>query len=95
MIVVSDGDIAKNNVSNDVIEEINLTYKNYWGNVWSTYKFGVNCASHLEKLRSKIAQKFNADCEDVIFTSGSSESISIVFDNVSYKYQKGNLFYFF
>tara|TARA_Y100000589_G_scaffold295795_1_gene302478 strand:+ start:39 stop:1211 length:1173 start_codon:yes stop_codon:yes gene_type:complete len=82
---------ATSPISKDVIEKISLTYKKYWGNVSSTHKFGVNCALQLEKLRSKIAKKFNADCEDVIFTSGSSESISIVFDNVSYKYHKGNI----
>ena len=70
-------------LSENVLEAINNSYLNYWGNVSSSYKFGIDCSFQLESIRSKIAGKFNADLEDVIFTSGSSESISIVFNKIS------------
>ena len=74
---------ATSPLSKNVLEEINLTYKNYWGNASSTHEFGINCSLYLEKLRQNIAIKFNADSEDIIFTSGSSESILLVFNNLA------------
>tara|TARA_Y100000589_G_scaffold104500_1_gene98847 strand:- start:2965 stop:4134 length:1170 start_codon:yes stop_codon:yes gene_type:complete len=82
---------ATSPLSKNVLNKINFTYKNFWGNVSSTYKFGLECASELEILRTKIADKFNADSEDIIFTSGSSESISLVFNNISDSYRPGNI----
>ncbi len=70
-------------LSQNVLEKINFTNKNFWGNVSATYKYAIDCSSELESIRSNIAEIFNADYEDIIFTSGSSESISIVFDNIS------------
>ena len=74
-------------LSNNVLEEINKAYFKYWGNVSSTYQFGIECAYELETLRNKIASILNADSEDIIFTSGSSESISIVFNKISEKFE--------
>ena len=70
-------------LSNNVLKTINNCYQKYWGNVSSTYKFGIECAEELERIRNKIAVIFNAEDEDIIFTSGSSESISLVFNNVA------------
>ena len=70
-------------LSNNVLNVINNTYIKYWGNVSSTYKFGIDCAVELERIRNKIALLFNADEEDVIFTSGSTESISLVFSQIA------------
>ena len=70
-------------LSNNVLNVINNSYEKYWGNVSSTYKFGIDCAFELERIRNKIALMFNAEQEDVIFTSGSTESISIVFSQIA------------
>ena len=78
-------------LSKNVLKTINATYKKYWNNSSSTYKYGINCAVFLEKIRLKIAEKFNAEPEDIIFTSGSSESTSIVFSNLDDKYQTGRV----
>tara|TARA_Y100001978_G_scaffold54565_1_gene48978 strand:+ start:6879 stop:8051 length:1173 start_codon:yes stop_codon:yes gene_type:complete len=78
-------------LSKNVLDKIINSNKNYWGNVSSTYKFGIECSIELESLRLKIAQIFNAFNEDIIFTSGSSESISIVFNKVCDKYIPANL----
>ena len=78
-------------LSQNVLEKINYAYKNFWGNVSSTYQFGIDCSLELESLRSKISKKFNASSDDVIFTSGASESISIVFSNISEKFKPSNL----
>ena len=47
-------------LSNNVLETINKCYENFWGNVSSTHKFGVDCALKLEKIRNDIALLFNA-----------------------------------
>ena len=78
-------------LSNNVLKKINSTYKNYWNNSSSTYKYGIKCAIFLEKIRLKIAETFNAEPEDIIFTSGSSESTSIVFSNLDDKYKTGRV----
>ena len=69
-------------LSEDVLETINNTFKYYWGNVSSTYNLGIQCSLELEKIRNKIATKFNASSNDVVFTSGSTESISLVFNKI-------------
>ena len=78
-------------LSKNVLKKINSTYKNYWINSSSTYKYGIKCAIYLEKIRIKIAKLFNAQPEDIIFTSGSSDSTSIVFSNLADKYKAGRV----
>jgi len=78
-------------LSQDVLEIINSANLNYWGNVSSTYKFGINCSTELESIRNNIALIFNSDSDDIIFTSGSSESISIVFNKLSDNFKPENI----
>ena len=78
-------------LSRNVLKKINSTYKYYWTNSSSTYKTGIKSALYLEKIRIKIANSFNANPEDIIFTSGSSESTSIVFSNLGDKYKTGRV----
>ena len=47
-------------LSKNVLNKINSTYKKYWSNSSSTYKYGIKCATYLEKIRVKIANIFNA-----------------------------------
>ena len=78
-------------LSKNVLKKINSAYKNYWNNSSSTYKQGIKCAIFLEKIRLRIAERFNAEPEDIIFTSGSSESTAIVFSNLVDKYKTGRV----
>jgi len=78
-------------LSENVLNIINSTYKNYWHNPSSTYELGIKCSTYLEKIRSKIAYIFDAEPEDIIFTSGSSESTNIVFSNIYENFKKGRI----
>jgi len=78
-------------LSQNVIEIINSSNLNYWGNVSSTYQFGINCSTKLESIRNNIALILDSKSEDVIFTSGSSESISIVFNKLSDTFKPENI----
>ncbi len=78
-------------LSDNVLNIINSTYRNYWHNPSSTYELGIKCSMYLEKIRSKIAYLFDAEPEDIIFTSGSSESTNIVFSNIYDTFKKGRV----
>ena len=78
-------------LTDNVLDSIKDSYKNYWGNTSSTYNFGIRCAEELERTRCKIASILNANNEDVVFTSGSTESIALVFNNISDKYENGSI----
>ena len=78
-------------LSQDVLEIINSTNLNYWGNVSATYNFGINCSRELESIRNNIALILNSNSEDIIFTSGSSESISLVFNKLSDNFKPENI----
>ena len=78
-------------LSKDVLKTINYSFENYWGNVSSTYKFGIDCSTELESIRKKISILFNSKPEDIIFTSGSSESIAIVFNAISYNFAPASI----
>ncbi len=77
--------------SKDVLKIINYANLNYWGNVSATYKFGIDCSIELETIRNKIALILNSNSEDIIFTSGSSESISLVFNKLSDNFKPENI----
>ena len=78
-------------LSENVLNIINSTYRNYWHNPSSTYELGIKCSTYLEKIRSKIAYIFEAEPEDIIFTSGSSESTNIVFNNIYENFKNGRV----
>ena len=78
-------------LSENVLNIINTTYRNYWHNPSSKYQLGINCSTYLEKIRCNIADIFNAEQEHIIFTSGSSESTEIVFSNIYEKFKKGRI----
>ena len=39
-------------LSLEVLEIINSSNLNYWGNVSATYKFGIECSTELESIRT-------------------------------------------
>ena len=56
-------------LSENVLNIINSTYRNYWHNPSSTYELGIKCSTYLEKIRTEIAYIFEAEPEDIVFTS--------------------------
>ena len=48
-------------LSENVLNIINSTYRDYWHNPSSTYELGIKCSTYLEKIRSKIAYIFEAE----------------------------------
>jgi cysteine desulfurase len=58
----------------EVIEVIADTMRNYYGNPSSAHKLGLKAESKMNESREAIAKSLNCTKEEIIFTSGGSES---------------------
>jgi cysteine desulfurase len=58
----------------EVIEVIADTMRNYYGNPSSAHKLGLKAESKMNESREAIAKSLNCSKEEIIFTSGGSES---------------------
>lgn len=58
----------------EVIEVVCSTMKNYYGNPSSAHSLGFKAEQKLREMRGNIAKSINASFEEIIFTSGGSES---------------------
>ncbi len=64
---------ATTKIDSSVLDEINNFSKNY-ANPSSQYKIAISTRELIEEARKKIADYINADPEEIIFTSGATES---------------------
>lgn len=61
-----------------VIDKINEYYKNYPVNIGrGLYPMALRASDEYESVRKKVAQLINADPEEIIFTSGTTESVNL------------------
>lgn len=58
----------------EVIEAVGNTMRNYYGNPSSAHSLGFKAEQKLREVRANIAKSINASSEEIIFTSGGSES---------------------
>lgn len=58
----------------EVIEALGSTMRNYYGNPSSAHSLGFKAEQKLREMRGYIAKSINASSEEIIFTSGGSES---------------------
>src|SRR3989338_2269034 len=70
---------------------INIIANKKYGNPSSLHSFGREAKELLEKSRETIAKMINADSEEIIFTSGGTESDNFALQSVAREYrEKGN-----
>lgn len=63
----------------------------YYGNPSSIHVLGLEAKSEVEKARLQVADLLNASVDEIIFTSGGSESNNTVLKGVAHTYKgKGN-----
>ncbi len=67
-----------------VINEMIPFMSELYANPSSTHNFGVKVKNHLEKARKQIAEFIGATNKNIIFTSGSSESINLAIKGIAY-----------
>ena len=58
----------------EVIEEMNKSFEEHWGNPSSTHRQGQKSRAAIEKSRETIAKLLQVDTKEIIFTS--SEKVS-------------------
>lgn len=61
-------------ISDEVLTELTDKYKHLFGNASTLYGLGRESKAVLEDSRHVIAQSINADDDEIVFTSGGSES---------------------
>ena len=69
---------ATTEISEKVISEMMKAMKVNYGNPSSTHSHGRNSKAILELSRKTIAQKFNVNPKEIIFTSGGTESNNMI-----------------
>jgi cysteine desulfurase len=68
----------------EVKEAMSSYMENGYGNPISQHTMGDHAADALEKARAQVAQLINADPQEVIFTSGGTESINHAIKGVAF-----------
>lgn len=74
------------------VTEAMIPYLNdLFGNASSNHEFGKNSKKAIEKARIQVADLINSDNDEIIFTSGSTESINLALKGyIESNYDKGN-----
>lgn len=67
-------------IADEVFEAMLPWMRSNFGNAGSTYQMGREAKSAIEKARAQVAGLFNAEPENIIFTSGGSEGNSFAFN---------------
>jgi cysteine desulfurase len=65
---------ATTRIDNSVIDEMTKFAKDYYANPSSLYSSALETRNKIEDARAKIARFINAEPEEIIFTSGATES---------------------
>ena len=71
-------------VDKEVIDEMIPYFDKYFGNPSSIHSYGRDAYDAVEKSRIKIAEILNADTDEIIFTSGGTESDNLGIMGVAY-----------
>ena len=62
----------------EVISSISEVMQECFGNPSSTHAFGRTAKTHIETARKEIAKQINAAPQEIIFTSGGTESDNMI-----------------
>lgn len=72
----------------EVIEEINRINSKFYGNASSLHELGQKSRDIVENSRLTIAQSINTNVEDIIFTSGGTESNNTAIKSIAFNKRK-------
>jgi len=82
---------ASTQVDPEVADVINEYNKELYGNASSNHLYGEKACEGLERARISIAETINADPDEIIFTSGGTESNNTVIKSIAFSNkEKGN-----
>ena len=74
-----------------VIDEMLPYFIEFYGNASSNHSFGVSAKKSIEKARAQVAELINCNPDEIIFTSGATESINLALKGYTEsKFCRGN-----
>ena len=79
---------ATTQVSEDVFEEMKPYFSQEFGNPSTLYGIGRESKKALNLARKRVAEAINAKPEEIIFTSGGSESDNLAIKGIAFKLAK-------
>ena len=79
---------ATTQVSKEVFEEMKPYFTEEFGNPSTLYKIGRESKKALDKARQRVADAINAKPDEIIFTSGGSESDNLAIKGIAFKLAK-------
>ncbi|MEJ5185848.1 MAG: cysteine desulfurase NifS [Candidatus Geothermincolales bacterium] len=74
---------ATTQVRQEALEEMVAVYRDLFGNSASVHSFGQEARRRLEKARAEVAEVLGADPEEIVFTSGGTESDNLAIQGVA------------
>jgi cysteine desulfurase len=75
---------ATTQVAKEVVKAMNKFHENYYGNASSVHHKGTEAKRALEEARKTIAKSIGAKKEEIIFTSGGTESNNFVIKEIAF-----------
>lgn len=82
---------ATTKVDDEVLKEMIPYFNKFYGNASSLHTLGVSADESIKKARETIAKTINAENDEIIFTSGGTESNNLAIKGIAYsKKNKGN-----
>ncbi|RLG20905.1 cysteine desulfurase NifS [Candidatus Micrarchaeota archaeon] len=82
---------ATTRVDPAVAEEMKKYLTDIYGNASSLHAFGREAREALERARESIAKKINANANEIVFTSGGTESDNLAIQGICLAKKKGKL----
>src|SRR3989338_7593227 len=73
-------------VAKEVLEAMKPYFSEKYGNASSLHEFGRQAKEAIEKSREKIAKFINAQADEIIFTSGGTESDNLAIKGLASAY---------
>ena len=83
---------ASTPVDSNVLAEMLPYLKEKYGNPSSTHTFGAACRAGIEQARERVAALLGCGAEEIIFTSGATESNNMVIKGIAKAVGKGKHF---
>ena len=77
-------------VDKKVVDSMLPFYVDKFGNASSLHQFGVEAKEALDNARKIIANKINADPEEIVFTGSGSESDNLAIKGIAYSNKEKN-----
>lgn len=81
---------ATTKINEKALDALNKCSKEYFGNPSTHYSVGVKAKRIMEESRQKIANAIHSNTDEIIFTSGGTESNNIVLQSLLGKAKEGS-----